>query len=142
MFATFRISRGSGLLNLYAEINEYDYLAFKNERKILLLLSFCVVALIFSAKSKEDGQNNYSYKRGVEFFDAEKYDDAKTWFENEVASTLQNWYAYYYLSRIYNNYNEYGKALTAINTSIKYFLKKISIGAPMLILIAFLSIHR
>ena len=94
------------------------------KKKLFLLLFISAFAFSISANNEPKQPESYNYQRGVELYQAEKYEDAKTWFENELASTPQYGYAYYYLSRIYNNYNEPGKALTAINNSIKYLPKK------------------
>lgn len=73
---------------------------------------------------KTDLQQSYSYTRGVENYRAENYNDALSWFNNEISENPDNGFAFTYISLLrYWNY-EYGSALTAINNAIKYLPKK------------------
>lgn len=94
------------------------------KKKLLLLLLINAIALSISAKNEPKQPESYNYQRGVELYKAEKYSEAKTWFEKEISASPVNGYAYYYLSVIYSDDGEQGTALTAIDRSIKYLPKK------------------
>lgn len=94
------------------------------KKKLFLLLFISAFAFSINAKNEPKQPESYNYQRGVELYHAEKYDEAKTWFEKEISESPENGYAYLYLSVIYNDDNEQGKALTAIDKSIKYLPKK------------------
>lgn len=93
-------------------------------KKLFLLLFISAFAFSISANNEPKQPESYNFQRGVELYQAEKYDDAKTWFEKEISASPENGYAYYYLSVIYNDDGEQGAALTAIDRSIKYLPKK------------------
>lgn len=91
-------------------------------KKILL---FLLIVINFSSLAKQTKQeDSYAFTRGLEAYNEENYPEALQWFESEVASNPKNGEAYYYIGSIYFKYDEYGKALNAINNAIKYFPKK------------------
>lgn len=94
------------------------------KKKLLLLFLINAIVLSISAKDEPKQPESYNYQRGVELYKAEKYSEAKKWFEKEISASPVNGYAYYYLSVIYSDDGEQGTALTAIDRSIKYLPKK------------------
>lgn len=87
----------------------------------MLLLGLMLCPAVLSAKT--DLRDNYNYRRAMEFW---RKDDAKCleWLEKEVAECPKNGFAYYRLSAIYRNMDEYGKALEAANKCVELLKKE------------------
>lgn len=80
---------------------------------ILILIALCATINI----SAQD-RNSYNYKRGLELYNEDKSEEAEKLFLQEVSAYPKNIYAQYYLSVIYAEAKEYGKALEHINLAI------------------------
>lgn len=76
------------------------------------------------AKSQIKQPDSYAYTRGVEAYNEKKYADALEWFNRELSEHPDNGYAYVYISILRYEYQEYGKALSAIDNALKHLPKK------------------
>ncbi len=76
------------------------------------------------ADKKQDYQNTYNYKRALELFNEEKFDEAKEFLNKEVADHKDNGYALAWLASMDYRDNQYGNAMIKINEAMKYLDKK------------------
>lgn len=68
--------------------------------------------------------DSYNYQRGVEAVKSEKTEEALDYFNRDLQENDKNGYTYSWIAYIYNQNEEYGKALNAANLAIKYLPKK------------------
>lgn len=87
----------------------------------MLALSVCVVAF---AQQYDKYSESYNYQRGLEAYSAGEYEEALQYLNREVEQHTDNAYAYSYIALLEGLSDEYGKALKAINSSMKYAHKK------------------
>lgn len=91
--------------------------------KILILLTCLAATLQIWAKS-EKKTDSYNYTRGVEAYEAEKYDEALDWFNREVTDNPDNPNAFIYIGILQEANEEYGRAITAYDNAMKAVPKK------------------
>lgn len=68
--------------------------------------------------------NSYNFSRGVEEWNNDNKEAAMEYFEKEIQDNPKNGYAYYFISLIHGENNEFGKALTFMNVALKHLPKK------------------
>jgi len=91
---------------------------------ILVLMATFLVAAPVLADKKEKQTESYNYKRAMEAYDNEDYDEAMTYLLREVAENEKNGYAHLWMSGIYTAKEEYGRGLSAANNALKYLPAK------------------
>ncbi len=91
---------------------------------ILIFLSF----LVCSTNAQEiQRPESYNYKQGVEALQNNDLEKALEFLNKELQEHKDNGYAFVWLAVIRNYLEEYGKALTAANSSIRYIPKEDSV---------------
>ncbi len=91
---------------------------------ILIFLSF----LVCSTNAQETQRlESYNYKQGVEALQNNDLEKALEHLNKELQEHKDNGYAFVWLAVIRNYLEEYGKALTAANSSIRYIPKEDSV---------------
>lgn len=93
--------------------------------KIILLFAFVFTftQMLFGA-GKVDYQKTYNYQRAEELLLNDNNEtEALKLFNKEVGEHKDNGYAYYWIALIHENNNRIGKAMDAVNKSIKYLKK-------------------
>lgn len=91
---------------------------------ILIFLSF----LVCSTNAQEiQRPESYNYKQGVEALQNNDLEKALEFLNKELQEHKDNGYAFVWLAVIRNHLEEYGKALTAANSSIRYIPKEDSV---------------
>lgn len=103
-------------------------------KKVLFLLTMLLVTSVsyVDAKKKEPKlPETYNFKRGMEAYQEENYEEALQWFDKELEENPENAYAYLSISAIKSLNNEYGPALTAINKTLKFMPKKANEGRAL-----------
>ena len=91
---------------------------------ILIFLSF----LVCSTNAQETQRpESYNYKQGVEALQNNDLEKALEFLNKELQEHKDNGYAFVWLAVIRNYLEEYGKALTAANSSIRYIPKEDSV---------------
>lgn len=89
----------------------------------LICLFFCVITS--SAQDKDIKRpDSYNYSRGVEAIQQENYKEALEYLNKEIEENPKNGYAYAWIAAIRENYQEYGRAITALDLALKYIPKK------------------
>ena len=88
---------------------------------LMLALSVCVAAF---AQKYDKYSESYNYQRGIEAYSNGEYDEALEYLNKEVEQHTDNAYAYSYIAVVEVMYEEYGKALKAINSAMKCVHKK------------------
>ena len=84
------------------------------------LLFFC---LQLNAKEPQQ-QLSYNMKRGIEAMYNNQYKDALDYFNQELIDSPKNAFAYCMIAAVYTSNENYGEALSAANTAVKYKPKK------------------
>ena len=87
----------------------------------LLFLSICITTINAQDIKRPD---SYNYTRGVEAIQQENYQDAIDYLNKEIAENPKNGYAFAWIAAIRQHYEEYGRAITALDQAIKYIPKK------------------
>lgn len=90
-------------------------------RKVTIFIMMLLSVATF-ADNKHDAC--YNYNRGVEACEKENYKEAMEYFNKEVEEHPDNGYAYSFISYIWANNNDYGRAISAANNALKYIPKK------------------
>lgn len=90
---------------------------------ITLALAFCTMQPIFA---NEDIQRPESYNllRGVEAINNDQLEEGLDFLNKEIEENPKNGYAFVWIASIRAYNSDYGKALTAVNLSIKHLPKK------------------
>lgn len=89
----------------------------------LICLFFCVITS--SAQDKDIKRpDTYNYTRGVEAIQQENYKEALEYLNKEIEENPKNGYAFAWIAAIRQQYQEYGRAITALDQAIKYIPKK------------------
>lgn len=89
----------------------------------LICLFFCVITS--SAQDKDIKRpDTYNYTRGVEAIQQENYKEALEYLNKEIEENPKNGYAYAWIAAIREYYQEYGRAITALDLALKYLPKK------------------
>lgn len=93
--------------------------------KIFLLFALVFTfAQMVSGAVKVDYQKSYNYQRAEELLLNENNEtEALKLFNKEIGEHKENGYAYYWIALIHENNNRIGKAMDAVNKSIKYLKK-------------------
>lgn len=92
-------------------------------RKLALLL-FCALYVIPTFSQGFNRPDTYNYNRAIEAVESKNYEEALDYLERELSENNKNGYAYLWIAYLHNSREEYGRALTDINLSIKYLPKK------------------
>ncbi|MDE7414635.1 MAG: tetratricopeptide repeat protein [Muribaculaceae bacterium] len=96
---------------------------------LLACLSFIVAFVPFRVQAKSDFSKygeptSYNYTRGKEAFQNNQYDEAYEWIRKELAENPKNGYAYGILAYIFFTKEEMGRALSALDSSMKFVTSK------------------
>ena len=86
-------------------------------RILTILLAAATLTIGITAKDIQRPES-YNYKRGVECLQQKDYAEAEEYFGKELAENPKNGYAMLYMTAIYYDQENYGKALTSINDAI------------------------
>ena len=86
-------------------------------RTILLSLLIVCSAVLYAGNIKRP--DSYNYTRGVEAIQNNNIDEALDYLNKEISEHPDNGYAFTWVALIRNYNEEYGRALTAVNTAIK-----------------------
>lgn len=90
---------------------------------IISMMLFIGIGQMF-AQSSVKRPESYNYQRGIEAVQQEKMGEALEYFNKDVGENPKSGYPYMWMSYIYLAYEEYGKALEAANSAIKFLPKK------------------
>jgi len=91
---------------------------------IVTLLSFFALSVSAQDKYKELRPTSYNYQRGVEAIQKENMSEALDYLNKEIKDNPKNGYAFSWLALLHSQSEEYGRALTAADNSLKYLPKK------------------
>ena len=94
------------------------------KRLLSIMLLAAATTLTAQADKEIKRPDSYNYSRGVEAYDNDNTSEAIDYFNREIADNSKNGYAYMYLSDIYRQQEEPGKAIDAANLAIKYMPAK------------------
>lgn len=89
-----------------------------------LIVAVALSVFSIDAVAQNKYEDSYNYQRALEALNNDDYATGIEYLNKEVAAHKDNGYAYYYLALTYETYEDYGRALTAINNSLKYLPKK------------------
>ena len=92
-------------------------------KRIFILMLFVGMQITAMQAKEIQRPNSYNYSRGVEAAQNEESEVALDYLNREISDNPKNGYAYCWIAAVRGGNNEYGKALTAINYSIKYLPK-------------------
>lgn len=90
---------------------------------IALVLMVCTMQQVF-AKQDIQRPESYNYLRGVEAVNNNQLDEGLDFLNKEIEENPENGYAFAWIASVRAYKKEYGRALTAVNLSIKYLPKK------------------
>lgn len=93
-------------------------------RCLFVLLSTLLFGLSCFAQQYNKYDESYNFQRGVDAYSNKNYAEAIEYLNKEIEQHQDNAYAFTYIALIRYMYDEYGKALTAINNSLKSTPKK------------------
>jgi len=82
------------------------------------LLTLLLLLLVTTFVSRADETRSYNFSRGMEAFEQGNYQEAAAYLAREVQEN-DNRSAWYFLAVIFDNNDQVGKALTAINKALK-----------------------
>lgn len=89
-----------------------------------LIISVITLSLSAQDKLKNLRPTSYNYQRGVEAIQSENTKEALENLNKEISDNPKNGYAYSWLAMLQCHLEEYGRALTSANNSLKYLPKK------------------
>lgn len=92
-------------------------------RNFLLVILFAVAATV-TAQVKNERPTSYNYLRGVEAIQSQNNTEALEYLNKEIEENPKNGYAYSWIAMLRAQQEEYGKALSSANLSLKYLPKK------------------
>ena len=87
----------------------------------LLCFIFCFITIKAQDVKRPD---SYNYSRGVEAIQNENYNEALDYLNKEIKENPKNGYAFAWIAAIRQYYQEYGRAITALDQALKYIPKK------------------
>ena len=87
----------------------------------LLCFVFCFITIKAQDIKRPD---SYNYSRGVEAIQNENYNEALDYLNKEIKENPKNGYAFAWIAAIRQHYQEYGRAITALDQALKYIPKK------------------
>ncbi len=87
----------------------------------LLCFVFCFITINAQDIKRPD---SYNYTRGVEAIQNENYNEALDYLNKEIKENPKNGYAFAWIAAIRQHYQEYGRAITALDQALKYIPKK------------------
>ena len=90
---------------------------------IALMLTVCTMQPIF-AKQDIQRPESYNYLRGVEAVNNNQLDEGLDFLNKEIEENPENGYAFAWIASVRAYKREYGRALTAVNLSIKHLPQK------------------
>lgn len=105
------------------------------KKLIVLMLAtvFAAFTMSVSADAQDKGDKTYNLQRAYEVLRDSDYDQALLLVKEQLRITPENAEAHLLMGRIYSSMREYGKALTAFNSAMKYNKpKKTGINASSL----------
>lgn len=89
-----------------------------------LLFTFIFLNSFGQDKKTPARPDTYNYLRGMEALQNRNNEEALEFFNKEIKENSKNGYAYFWIAMIHGQQEEYGKAITAVNLSIKNLPKK------------------
>ena len=95
-------------------------------RALLTIIAtvFALCGYAQDAKTIESRPDSYNYLRGVEAVQNGNNEEALEYLNKEISENPKNGYAYSWIAMIREQQDEYGRALSAANLSIKHLPKK------------------
>jgi clan AA aspartic protease (TIGR02281 family) len=111
------------ILNTKLKVSFYSTFVMK---KLIFVVICCMT---FGYSLSADGQKSkepdtYNYKRGVEAFNNNNSQEALDYFNKEISDNPHDGYAFFYVSVLRFGNNDFGAALTAVNSALKYLPSK------------------
>ncbi len=94
----------------------------KTNLLIVLCALFAFTSCSFAQEIKRP--ESYNYVRGLEAVKEQNYNEALDFLNKEINEYPKNGYAYSWIAVIRQHYEEYGKAINALDLAIKYLPKK------------------
>lgn len=95
-----------------------------NKQLITVLLLVLSVIVGYADDFKRPQMETYNYQRARELIDENKFEDAYTCVQQELAADPKNGYAYLLLGGLYYKNSDYGEALSNYDKALKYIPKK------------------
>lgn len=92
--------------------------------KSLILVILTMIISVGFAYAQSETSEDYAFQRAIEEYRKGEAASAIEWFNKEIKDHPKNGYAYIYLATIHYQVEEYGKALTTINSAIANLPKK------------------
>lgn len=95
-------------------------------RALLTIIAtvFALCGYAQDAKTIESRPDSYNYLRGVEAVQNGNNEEALEYLNKEISENPKNGYAYSWIAMIREQQDEYGRALSAANLSIKHLPKE------------------
>ncbi len=85
----------------------------------------CFVFCFMTVKAQDIKRpESYNYTRAVEAIQQENYQEALDFLNMEIEENPKNGYAFAWIAAIRQHYQEYGRAITALDQALKYIPKK------------------
>lgn len=92
--------------------------------KVFLLMVLSFVVLTVKADDNVKRPDTYNYNRGLEELNNGNQEEALSFFKKELEANPKNGYAYSWIAMIYGSNDEQGRALSAVESALKYLPKK------------------
>lgn len=83
-----------------------------------ILTAGILSTLSVSVSAQNKYEDSYNYQRGLEALNNSDYATGIDYLRKEVNSHNDNGYAHFYLAITYQYYEDYGRALTSINSAM------------------------
>lgn len=97
----------------------------KAVHQLLLVVVFLAIGFVSCNMTQDNSlTESYNYKRGDELLVNGDLEEALSFFQKELSDNPKNGYAFLRIAAIQMNHEEYGDALPAVNSAIKYIPRK------------------
>ena len=90
---------------------------------IMLIVAIAMVSSVM-AQSDIKRPDSYNYQSGVEAYNNKDYAKSMEFFDKELKQNPKNGYAMMWQASIYYKYDMYGKAMSSLNSALKFVPKK------------------
>ena len=94
------------------------------KRLFITIALYLLTSCFLMAQKNNPMLNTANMSRVFEAYNNNDAAEMKKYLELEIASNPKNGYAYAWQALVYEFYNEYGKALSAANSALKYIPTK------------------
>lgn len=92
-------------------------------KKFIILIFFQLISSLCWGQDQQRPES-YNYSRGIEAIQNDNYSEALEYLNKEIKENPKNGYAYAWISVVRNHYGEYGRAITALDTALRYIPSK------------------